>query len=254
MTEPASGEDGAAALVARERVGVLSTSHAGLDGWPFGTVVPYALTPDGDPLLLLSDVAEHTKNLRADPRASLLVRDPDPKADPQASARVTILARAVVLGGDEAGAAFAEYARRFPDAEGHLAAHGFAVHRLAVERVRWIAGFGRMGWIDRGSWSGLAQGAWDLLAPHAQAIREHVNADHRDALIEIAALSGVSGATAARMSGIDARGFDLVVERGDAGTGTPLRVAFEAPVTTPDAARRAFIAILAKARRARAAR
>jgi putative heme iron utilization protein len=144
------------ALLARERHGVLSTAHAAHGGWPFGSIAPYALTPEGDPVLLLSTIAEHTKNLHADPRASLLVADSRARKDPLAGARVTLLGRVDVPEGPASLVARAAYLDRFPDVEERLAAHDFALHVLRVERVRWIAGFGQMGWIARETWAGAA--------------------------------------------------------------------------------------------------
>src|SRR5438270_12005687 len=78
-------------LLEQERSGVLATLSASRAGWPFASVVPYALSERGEPVLLLSSLAEHTRNALADGRASLLVQDHDSLADPQAGARVTIL-------------------------------------------------------------------------------------------------------------------------------------------------------------------
>jgi putative heme iron utilization protein len=144
------------ALLDRERHGVLSTAHAAHGGWPFGSIAPYALTPDGDPVLVLSSIAEHTKNLIADPRASLLVADSESRDDPLSGARVTLLGRAERPDGPALLVARSAYLARFPDVEGRLAAHDFAIHVIRVERVRWIAGFGEMGWLSRASWA--AQG------------------------------------------------------------------------------------------------
>ncbi|MGE3172456.1 MAG: HugZ family protein [Planctomycetota bacterium] len=146
----------ARALLERERSAVLCTLHADLDGWPFGSVVPYAVLPDGDVVVFVSDIAEHTKNLQRHPRASLFVADPTAAAQPQAGARLTLLVRASRPDGADAAAAEACYFARFPDAAAMRQAHGFATWRLAVDRVRWIAGFGSMGWIERGGWIGAS--------------------------------------------------------------------------------------------------
>src|SRR5882762_8671690 len=79
------------ALLEQESNGVLATLSARRDGWPFASVAPYAVTEAGEPVLLLSRLAEHTRNLQADSRASLLVQDHDSLSDPQAGARITIL-------------------------------------------------------------------------------------------------------------------------------------------------------------------
>lgn len=140
------------ALFARERSAVLSSAHAGHDGWPYASTVPYAINDDGDFVVFLSDIAEHTRNLLAEPRATLLVADPDARESPQAGARHAAMVRAVRPEGVAAEAAERCYFARFPTAASMRQSHGFAAWLLMVERVRWIAGFGAMGWLDRDAW------------------------------------------------------------------------------------------------------
>lgn len=104
MTKNAE-RDAMRALVEQQQHAVLCTAHTGLGGWPFGSIVPYALQPNGDALVFVSDIAEHTRNLRRDGRASLFVVDPAAAARPQAGARVTLLVRAVRPHDDEVAAA-----------------------------------------------------------------------------------------------------------------------------------------------------
>lgn len=141
-------------LVERSSSGVLCTLHVEFDGWPFGSVVPYALTAAGDPIVWLSDLAEHTRNLRADARASLFVADAEAAAAPQAGGRACLMGRARVAEDDARAGVEAAYFGRFPDAAAMGGIHGFAFHVLVVERVRWIAGFGAMGWLPRARWQG----------------------------------------------------------------------------------------------------
>lgn len=233
-------------LFEQERHGVLCTAHAGLGGWPFGSIVPYAVLPGGDAVVFLSDIAEHTKNLLRDARASLFVADPAAAARPQAGARVDLLVRAAQPAADEVAAVEACYFARFPGAEAMRSAHGFAVWRLEVDCVRWIAGFGEMGWIDRATWSG----AGDPLAAHAADIVEHMNDDHAGAVVELAAHFAGVAATSARITGVDRGGFAVRAVDHD-GTEHDVRVPFAAAADTPDAVRRAAIALLQAARRAR---
>lgn len=150
MTEPARA---ARALFESQRFAVLSTASAGFDGWPFGSVVPYVPLPDGSAAVVLADIAEHSKNLRRDPRGGLFVADDAARADPQAGARVALLVTARVLDGEAAEAAGALYGARFPQ-QAAMRGHGFRLWGLSVERVRWIAGFGAMGWLEREAWLG----------------------------------------------------------------------------------------------------
>jgi len=140
-------------LIASERHGVLCTTHARHGGWPFGSLAPFALTAERDPVFLFSDIAEHTHNLLADPRASLLVADRDSLDQPLAGARVTLMGTAVTPEGRARGDALERYLARFPDAESWASAHDFRPFLLRVEHVRWIRGFGSMGWIARPDWS-----------------------------------------------------------------------------------------------------
>lgn len=133
------------ALLERERHGVLATLSARRDGWPFASAVPYAISDSGEPLFLLSELAEHTHNLRSDPRASLLVQDSLASADPQAGARVTLLGTAEPHNDD---ANKQRYVSRHPQAAEYLSLGDFNVWRLNVTEARYVGGFGEMGWLD----------------------------------------------------------------------------------------------------------
>jgi heme iron utilization protein len=140
--------DGIQALLARERNAVLATLSASRAGWPFASVAPYALSEQGEPLLLLSRLAEHTRNVYSDARVSLLIQDGASLADPQAGARVTILGKLEPV--DDAGldAARRRYLGRHPQAADYLALGDFRLFVLRISEARFIAGFGDMGWID----------------------------------------------------------------------------------------------------------
>ncbi len=231
----------ARALFARETHGVLCSAHAPSSGWPYGSVVPYALSDNGDPVVFVSDIAEHTQNLARDPRATLLVRDTQLE-DPQAAARHAMMARARRPAGAEAAALEATYFARFPGAARMREAHGFSAWVLECERVRWIAGFGSMGWFDREEWTGEP----DPLAAHADAIVLHLNDDHAPALLELAVAAGAAEATAARAVGVDRGGLELTARGG--GGERQLRASFFELASTPDEARAAVIALLRDAR------
>jgi putative heme iron utilization protein len=246
VTQVPAARDEARALLERESTGVLCTLHGERDGWPFGSIVPYAVLPSGDPVVWLSHLAEHTHNLQADPRACLFVADRAAGEDPQAGARLSLLVRAERPGGDAEREAGAAYAERFPRSARMSAVHGFAFHVLRVETVRWIADFGSMGWIGREAWSARDI---DPMALHSVAISEHMNRDHADSLALLATRFTGSRPTAARMTSIGRDGFEVEVEAG--GERTRLRIPFPTPVTTPEEARRAMIALVAEARRGR---
>jgi len=141
------------ALFQSERSAVLCTAHADFDGWPYGSIVPYAITDNGSLVVFLSDISEHSKNLQNDPRATVFVADPSVRDSPQTGARHAMLVKARRPEGDEKETAEAQYFARFPEAERMRSAHGFDAWLLDCHRIRWIAGFGGMGWIEGGDWS-----------------------------------------------------------------------------------------------------
>jgi len=143
----------ARALLASESAGVLSTLSVRRAGTPYGSITPYALGEDGAPLLLLSGLAAHTHNLRADPRAGLFVGDRSAAADPQAGARVSLLGRAAPLPAHLEPDARARYLARWPQAAQVLALKDFAFWRFEIEEARLVAGFGEIRWLAAGAFT-----------------------------------------------------------------------------------------------------
>src|SRR5512142_1450156 len=145
--EAKGGAELARALLRSERAAVLATTLASA-GQPFASLVPFALSREGEPLLLLSDLAQHTRNLAADPRACLFVHDAAAAAkDPRTAARAAILGRVKrVAPGDEQDAR-ERYLARHPSARG-LMNLDFAPYVLAVEEAQIVAGFAAAGWVS----------------------------------------------------------------------------------------------------------
>jgi heme iron utilization protein len=148
MPDEPGPEENIRALLSHETSGVLATLSASRDGWPFASVAPYALTDRGEPVLLLSRLAEHTRNLQADDRASLLVQDHASLTDPQAGARITILGHIEPVPDPELLTARECYVERHPAATEYLALGDFRLYVLRVREARFIGGFGDMGWLD----------------------------------------------------------------------------------------------------------
>jgi heme iron utilization protein len=147
------GEPGTAevrALLEAESVGLLSTTSVHRPGYPYGSLTPFALSARGAPLLLLSGLAAHTKNLLADPRACLFVGDRSAAEDPLAGARVSLLGRAARLADADVPDARARYVDRHPRADAYFQLRDFALWELAVEEARLISGFGSMRWLRLG--------------------------------------------------------------------------------------------------------
>ena len=141
----------------------LTTQSAQLPGYPYATVVPNVLDPNHCPLLLISALAEHTKNLLADPRVSLSVVDAEAR-DVQSAARLSLIGDVEPITPD---AALQErYLRYQPEAAQYLQLD-FLFFRIVPRRIRFIAGLGQMGWLESAEWTQLstlaAQEEADLL-------------------------------------------------------------------------------------------
>jgi len=144
----------ARSLLAAESVGLLSTISVRRPGTPYGSVTSYALSAGGAPLLLLSALAAHTHNLRADPRAGLFVGDHSAAADPQAGARLSLMGRAEAVADGDVPDARARYVARWPRSVDTLALSDFSFWRFDIEEARFIAGFGDIRWLPASAFSG----------------------------------------------------------------------------------------------------
>lgn len=239
---PTHGER-ARTLVAGIRTGTLCTIAKEPPGYPYGSFVTFAM--DGpNPVFFISQLAEHTKNLRGDSRASLLVAEGG-EADPLANGRVTMIGNCRLLtDAGERETAKGAYLDAHPNAAYYIDYKDFGFWRLAVDAVRYIGGYGRMSWVEPADWAGSKP---DGIAPHAGAIIDHMNADHADALIAYCrAFSKAEDTTAASMTGVDRYGFEMsaVTARGP----RPIRLAFSKPIESPEDARREMVALVKQAR------
>jgi heme iron utilization protein len=142
-------------LVEEAQTATLATLALRPPGHPFATLVAIACDDRHRPLLLLSKLAEHTKNLEADPRASILFADQRPTSgkEPLASARVTLVGACTRIPDEDIASARARYLAKHPDAKQWVTFADFGFFRLDPEEVRFVAGFGRMGWIEKDLWS-----------------------------------------------------------------------------------------------------
>lgn len=212
------------------RSAVLSTHSARFEGYPFGSIAPFVLDHDGNPLILISTIAEHTKNIQTDPRVSLIAFEPN-AADLQASGRLTLIGNAeAVPKGDSASRD--RYLRYFPQAQRYFDTHDFLFYRILVRQARYIGGFGKIHWIDGTQLRPPA----NKLAQQESTIIEHMNADHADSLRAYCRHWHQIEPQQARMLGIDTDGFDVLAD------GLALRFAFEQPVTDAQSARTALVA------------
>ena len=227
-------------LISANRSASLSTITP--DGFPYGSLVSYAADGEGRPVVLISDMAEHTVNARQDKRASLLITDTRSEGDPLGQARLTLVGVLEEL--HEPGPLRDDYLERHPYAAYYADFTDFAFWRLVVERARFVGGFGHMSWIDNPAYKGASV---DPLAERAVAILEHMNDDHRDANVLYASvLAGLDQVEDATMTGVDRYGVTLKVDT----THGPrmARVPFRRSIQHADEAQAAVIELLEHAR------
>ena len=167
----------ARALYHRVPAGVLSTHSREMAGFPFGSVAPFALTLEGRPLLYVSTLAEHTRNLAAHPRCCLTVQEAT-LGDAQAVGRASLLGEAHALPDAERQAAADRYFALFPESRSYEQMGDFGFWRIEPVRVRWIGGFGEIRWIERDDWL-VPTPEW---SSGEASIVAHMNDDHGDAL------------------------------------------------------------------------
>jgi putative heme iron utilization protein len=203
-------------LLRTARTAALATLDAGSLA-PFASLVTLATAPDGSPLMLLSTLAAHTRNLLQDPRASLLIDDRSTFTgnDALAGARMTVTGRIVpVATGDGAEAetiARRRFLARHPEAEGYAGFADFALYRLEVGTAHLVAGFGRINDIAASDLLTDVTGAEPLIAAEPDVI-QHMNDDHAEAARAYAVHLLAQSEAVWRVIGCDPGGLDLAAE------------------------------------------
>jgi putative heme iron utilization protein len=218
-------------LLRAARVGTLASVA---DGQPFASLVTPACAPDLSVLLLLSDLSEHTRHLRADPRCSVLVAGAPEGPNPQTAPRVTVTGLAEVAADP---ALKPRYLAMHPYASLYAGFGDFSLWRIRPLGGLYVGGFGRAARL-RAADLAPDVGGVAAIGSAAAGIMSHCNADHPDAL---AVIAGAPGAW--RMVAVDVDGCDL------ADGERAVRVHWSAPVGDADGVRRELVR-LARAGRA----
>ncbi len=205
--------------------------------------MPYGLDNEGRPIFLISTMAMHTQNLQANPRASLFVTEPDPCGDPLGSSRVTVIGNVTRVPAAELADARTVYLAGYPDSKYWVDFEDFFFYRMDVLDVYYVGGFGVMGWVAASDYS---QAQADPLVEHTLDIMQHMNAEHKDALILLAKQCAGIEAQDAELTSVDRLGFHLRLKTQDGMKGT--RIAFSQEVRDPAQTRKVFVEMLRQAR------
>jgi putative heme iron utilization protein len=167
-------------LLKFETTGILSTHSLELEGYPFGSVTPYSLDQGFNPIILVSSIAQHTKNMDHNPKVSLTIAQSSGDSEKQALGRYTVVADAIKIesGTDDWAQVSETYLRYYPSAKSYFEAHDFYFYRLKFVRGRYIGGFGKIYWIEPSDW----QIESVFSSEEERQIIEHMNEDHQKAL------------------------------------------------------------------------
>lgn len=217
-------------LLLSEYHGVLSTHSVDMEGFPFGSVAPYCLDGSGQPIILISSIAQHTKNILHNAKVSLIVTEREVD-DIQTGARLTWLALAQKIEGEQKELCAQRYYRYFPEAADYHLTHNFDFYCLRLQRARFIGGFGKIHWVEKDEL--LLDNPFS--AKDEERIINHMNADHGKAIQHYVETAGIEFEGDAVMVGIDAEGMHLLLGKKIA------RVAFNRLVNTPLEAREILV-------------
>ena len=214
-----------------------------LQGFPFGSLMPFALDAAGRPIFLISNMAMHTQNLREDGRCSLFVMQAAADGDPLGAARATLVGNATLVGEEEKAEVREIYLGRHENSRYWVDFADFHFFRLEPVDMYYVGGFGVMGWVEAQDFAGAKA---DPLADAAAGIIAHMNADHMESMVTLAkAYAGIEGSEAA-MTSVDRLGFTLRVKTADGVKGP--RINFLSEVSNPQETRKMLVEMVKQAK------
>jgi hypothetical protein len=226
-------------LLSLATVGTLSSLSKKHSGFPFGSLMPFALDPAGRPIFLISSMAMHTQNLKADPRCSLFVAQASADGDPLGSARGTLIGPAEQVKAQDLASVRETYLARHENSRYWVDFADFSFFRLQPIDLYYVGGFGVMGWVEAQEYENAAA---DPLAEAAPGILAHMNADHVDSMIQLARMHAQIDASEASMTSIDRLGFSLRLKTREGMKG--VRINFPGEVATSKATREMLVAMV----------
>ncbi len=230
-------------LVYLARMGSLSTLSRKQPGFPFGSVMPYGSDDHGRPIFLISTMAMHTQNLQADPHASLLVTQQDADGEPLGASRGTLLGNVLPVPKPELAEARELYLQRHANSKYWVDFEDFSFYRMDVVDVYYVGGFGVMGWVSASDYDDSQP---DPLADSMAEIIQHMNADHKDALVMLARTFAHIDSTEATMTAVDRLGFHVRLKTAEGMRG--VRIAFLQEVRDVTETRKILVEMVRQAR------
>ena len=230
-------------MVYLDRVGSLSTLSRKQPGFPFGSVIPYGLDDHGHPIFLISTMAMHTQNLQADARASLLVTQESNDSEPLGASRVTLVGNVLGVPNTELAEVRKLYLERHANSKYWVDFEDFSFYRMDVIDIYYVGGFGVMGWVSASDYD---RSQPDPLADSMTEIIQHMNADHKDALVLLARQFAHVDPTEATMTTVDRLGFHVRLKTAEGMRGA--RIAFLREVSNQGETRKVLVEMVQQAR------
>ena len=218
-------------LLLKDYQGILCTNSKDMPGYPFGSVVPYIIDRQGQPVILISTIAQHTNNILSDNKVSLIVTEGD-AADLQTVGRVTYIGDARKLD-EQDGDAMERYYEFFPQSRDYHKTHDFDFYTIDLQRVRYIGGFGKIYWLEKDNFLMPKMFDWK----EEQGMLNHMNKDHADAIRHYCDLYDIAVPEKLTpvMVGIDSEGFHIRIGK------RIYRINFKHPVNTGEEVRKALV-------------
>ena len=168
----------AAELFRSSNEAILSTISKKFDGFPFGSYVTYVSGRNRDIYLYASDIAEHTKNLKNNPKACITISKSKVKEDKQNSARLTIMGKLIEITEEKLEDCMSRFQKFLPESKKYSQMHDFKFYELKTENIRWIGGFGEIAWLKRDDWIS-EEPRWK---EREKGMIEHMNEDHSNVI------------------------------------------------------------------------
>ncbi|WP_263079402.1 DUF2470 domain-containing protein [Endozoicomonas sp. Mp262] len=198
----------ARSLMLKEYSGILSTHSHDVPGYPFGSVMPYCLDKEGCPLILISRIAQHTKNIQENPRVSLIITESHVD-DAHLGARLTWIGDAELI--EDHSEIAKRYYSFFPQSQDYHKTHRFDFYRINLVRARYIGGFGKIFWIK----NELLTKVNPFVGETETNMIKHMNEDHIDAMVKYCKAANIElpEGIEPRMAGINSEGIHLLIDR-----------------------------------------
>ena len=191
--------------------GILSTHSVDVPGYPFGSLTPYCLDYQFNPVIFISNIAQHTRNINENPRVCLTISEDTSDSEKQAHGRYTYLGEAewIEKDSDDFQSVSDRYFRYFPSARNYLSTHDFHFYRINFTRGRFIGGFGDIFWIEKKE----GRIANPFSETEEDMILNHMNNEHFDSLVNYCSHFKdihVKDEEPLSMVGVSQFGFDLL--------------------------------------------